>query len=97
MVPCNDISVVRQSSSSFQVFKPLCPAFNSQVHPYLRQEEIKFSLAVWPVQGGNKCQKGCARYYPPHGGKAWKDIASHVGNTSLAGVLKGHKIRFIVL
>ena len=42
-------------------------------------------------------QKGCPRYYLPHGGKARGDITCHVGNTSLAGVLKGHKIQFIVL
>ena len=40
---------------------------------------------------------GCPKNYLPRGGKAQKDIISPVGNTSPAGVLKGHKILFIVL
>ena len=73
--------------------------WSQTVHPLFQNR--KFRLAVWPLSGDllktKNVQKGCAKYYRPHGNPVQKNSIRVLENDSLAGVHKGRVIRFLAL
>ena len=73
--------------------------WSQTVHPLFQNR--KFRLAIWPLSGDllktKNFQRGCAKYYRPHGNLVQKNSVKVLRNNSLAGVHKGHMIHFLAL
>ena len=67
--------------------------WSQTIHPLFQNR--KFRLAVWPLSGDllktKNFQKGCAKYYRPHGNPVQKNSIRVFRNNSLAGVHKSYK------
>ena len=99
MVSHNTESPIRQASSITTQSTNIETAMVSNSISSISEQEVSSSRLAFVRRSfkDQKFQKGCAKYYRPHGNPVQKNIIRVLGNNSLAGVHKGRVIRFLAL